>query len=97
MLILTRRAGEAILIDGGIRIVVLGSDAGGVRLGIEAPSSVGILREEVVERIAEENVRAGTTEDAGSLLRDLTEGREAPPPDPDSGRASSEEDPGPRE
>jgi len=54
MLILTRRAGEAILIDGGIRIVVLGIDGGGVRIGIEAPASVGIVREEVTQRRAKE-------------------------------------------
>lgn len=56
MLILTRRAGEAILIEGGVRIVVLGTDGGGVRLGIEAPASVGIVREEVVQRMTEEKV-----------------------------------------
>ena len=61
MLILSRRPGDAILIDGGIRIVVLAADSGGVRLGIEAPSSIGIIREEVVQRIAEENRRAGAT------------------------------------
>ena len=71
MLILTRRAGEAILIDGGVRIVVLGTDGGGVRLGIEAPASVGIVREEVVQRIAEENIRAGATEDAKDWLQTL--------------------------
>lgn len=59
MLILSRKAGEAILMDGGIRIVVLASDNGGVRLGIEAPSHVGIVREEIVDRITEENRRAG--------------------------------------
>jgi carbon storage regulator len=72
MLILTRRAGEAILMDGDVRIVVLGIDNSGVRLGIEAPPSVGILREEVVERIAEENVRAGATDDAKEILKTLT-------------------------
>jgi carbon storage regulator len=75
MLILTRRAGEAILMDGGVRIVVLGIDNSGVRLGIEAPPSVGILREEVVQRIAEENVRAGSTEDAREVLKNLTKAR----------------------
>ena len=59
MLILSRKPGEAVLVDGGIRIVVLASEGGAVRLGIEAPSSVGIVREEVAERIAEENIRAG--------------------------------------
>ncbi len=72
MLILNRRAGEAILIDGGIRIVVLASDGGGVRLGIEAPSSVGIVREEVVQRIAEENIRAGATEGQKKWLEGLS-------------------------
>lgn len=73
MLILTRRVGEAILIDGGVRIVVLGSDNQGVRLGIEAPDSVGILREEIVQRIAEENIRAEATEDAKELLKSLAD------------------------
>jgi len=71
MLILSRKHGEAILIDGGIRIVVLGTDSGAVRLGIEAPSSIGIVREEVVERIAEENRRAGTQKGQGPLLEGL--------------------------
>ena len=61
MLILTRRAGEAILIEGGVRIVVLGTDGGGVRLGIEAPASVGIVREEVVQRMTEEKVGSRET------------------------------------
>ena len=69
MLILSRKPGEAILIDGGIRIVVVAADGGGVRLGIEAPSSVGIVREEIVDRIAEENKRAGAASEAGDLLK----------------------------
>jgi carbon storage regulator CsrA len=47
MLILSRRPGDAILIDGGIRIVVLASDRRGVRLGIQAPPMIGIVREEI--------------------------------------------------
>ena len=47
MLILSRRPGDAILIDGGIRIVVLASDQRTVRIGIEAPAKIGILREEI--------------------------------------------------
>lgn len=50
MLILSRRPGDAILIDGGIRIVVLASGQRSVRLGIEAPSDVGIVREEIASR-----------------------------------------------
>ena len=58
MLILTRRVGEAILMDGGIRIVVLGLEGGGVRLGIDAPASVGIVREEIAQRGLGEEVAA---------------------------------------
>ena len=58
MLILGRRPGESILIDGGIRIVVISCDKRGVRLGIEAPTSVGIVRGEIVAQIADENRRA---------------------------------------
>ena len=58
MLILNRRQGEAIIIEGGIRIVVLSSDRRGARIGIEAPTSVNIQREELVSRMAEENRRA---------------------------------------
>jgi carbon storage regulator len=58
MLILSRRPGDAILIDGDIRVVVLACDNRGVRLGIEAPPKVGIVREEIVVQIADENRRA---------------------------------------
>ena len=68
MLILSRREGDAILIEGGIRIVVLGVDRRGVRLGIEAPPSVSIVREEIVNQIADENRRAGAAPDAREWL-----------------------------
>ncbi len=65
MLILGRKAGDSILIGDGIRIVVLACDRKGVRLGIEAPSSVTILRAEIVNDIAEENKRAGAVGEGG--------------------------------
>jgi carbon storage regulator len=58
MLVLSRRRGQAILLDGGIRIVVLESDRGGARLGIEAPRTTAIHREELVSEVAAENLRA---------------------------------------
>lgn len=68
MLILSRRAGDAIIIEGGIRIVVLASDRRGVRLGIEAPPHVSIVREEIVTQIADENRRANVGADAAALV-----------------------------
>ncbi len=50
MLVLTRRVGEAILIDGGVRVTVVGVRGGQIRLGIEAPPSVGVRREESAAR-----------------------------------------------
>jgi carbon storage regulator len=63
MLILGRRPGDTLIIDGGIKIVVLQCDRGGVRLGIEAPSDVTILRGEIVNQIADENKRANVVSD----------------------------------
>ena len=58
MLILGRREGDSIIIDGGIRIVVVSCDRGGVRIGIDAPSHVKILRGEIAEQVQSENERA---------------------------------------
>jgi len=44
MLILGRREGDSILVGDGVRIVVVSCDRSGVRIGIEAPSSLKILR-----------------------------------------------------
>jgi carbon storage regulator len=68
VLILSRRDGDSIIIDGGIRVVVLECDRRGVRLGIEAPPDVRILRGEIVNQIANENQRATATQDAKSWL-----------------------------
>jgi carbon storage regulator len=48
MLVLTRKAGERILIDSNIVIEVLEIQGNRVRLGIQAPSGVNILREELI-------------------------------------------------
>lgn len=58
MLILGRRAGDSIIIEGGIRIVVVACDRGGVRIGIEAPPELKILRGEIADQVASENQRA---------------------------------------
>jgi carbon storage regulator len=71
VLILNRRQGEAILLDGGIRIVVLSSDRRGARIGIEAPAEVNIQREELVSRVAEENRRANARSTGTDWLEQL--------------------------
>ena len=50
MLILTRRIGEALIINGNIRVELLGIKGNQVRLGIDAPLDIVIDREEIHER-----------------------------------------------
>ncbi len=59
MLVLSRRQGQAIVIGDNVivRIVELKGDQ--VRLGIDAPRSVIVHREEVAEEIRQENLAAG--------------------------------------
>ena len=47
MLVLSRKVGERILVGDQIRITVVRLTNGGVRLGIEAPADMSVLREEV--------------------------------------------------
>ncbi len=63
MLVLTRKAGESVRVGAGIRITVVSTSRGHVRLGIEAPERIPVYREEVYERIAEANRRAADTAD----------------------------------
>ena len=48
MLILTRKIDQAIVIQGNITIMVLGVERDRVKLGIQAPADVAVLREELV-------------------------------------------------
>ena len=50
MLVLTRRPGEQIVIDGNIRITLVSIRGDRVRLGIEAPPTVTVDRQEIHER-----------------------------------------------
>ena len=58
MLVLTRKTGEKIRIGDDIWVSVLEISKSGVRIGIEAPRNVEILRDEVYERIQKENITA---------------------------------------
>ena len=54
MLILTRRVGESVMIGDEVTITVLGVKGNQVRIGVNAPKTVAVHREEIYERIQKE-------------------------------------------
>ncbi len=62
MLVLSRRVGEGITIGHDIRVAVLEIKGGQVRLGIEAPPTVRIHRDEVYMKILRENQQAASAQ-----------------------------------
>lgn len=61
MLILTRRTGETIMLGDDITVTVLGIKNNQVRVGIKAPRDLPVHREEIYNRIKEENRSLGDT------------------------------------
>jgi carbon storage regulator len=99
MLVLTRRPGESVVIGNNIVVTVLEVRGEQIRLGIDAPRSVTVHREEIYRQVMSENVAAvaSTASAAHDLLRrKKTAGgapgsagtpvlpRPAPPPKPDA-------------
>ncbi|MDY6850662.1 MAG: carbon storage regulator CsrA [Thermodesulfobacteriota bacterium] len=77
MLILTRKVGETIAIGDDVKIQVVDIKGKQVRLGIKAPSETTVHREEVYQRIQEQNRRAAKLTPADlSKIADLWAKRE---------------------
>ena len=73
MLVLSRKAGESIVIGGDVVVTVLEVRGDLVRVGIDAPRSVSVNRKEIHDELMAANVEA-----AGSVAIDL--GRLPKPP-----------------
>lgn len=66
MLILTRRVGETLMIGDDITVTVLGVKGNQVRVGVNAPRNVAVHREEIYERIREEEQPDEVSSQTGS-------------------------------
>jgi carbon storage regulator len=71
MLILMRRVGETVMIGDEVTITVLGVKGNQVRVGINAPRSVAVHREEIYERIQRERIQRERHESAASVERPI--------------------------
>jgi carbon storage regulator len=70
MLILTRRPGEKILLGDDVIVEVIEVSGSSVRIGIDAPRSIPVYREEIWRSVKEENAAAARTA-AEALPTDL--------------------------
>lgn len=72
MLVLTRKSEEAVRIGEQIKITIVEIKGNQVRLGIEAPVTVPIYREEIYEQVRKENrLSAGASAEAFGKLREV--------------------------
>ena len=68
MLILTRRPGESLFLGENIKVTVLGIQGKQVKLGLDVPVDTTVYREEVYERVIEENRRALATKNEDLMV-----------------------------
>ena len=66
MLVLTRKVDQRILIGADVEVVVLSIDGDHVRLGIQAPRQIPVLRYELIQDVQEENRRAAAAASTAS-------------------------------
>lgn len=71
MLILSRKKDESIIIDGNIEIKIIEIEDGKVKIGIEAPKNIEILRKELYKKMQEENLAAVNTTSRLSDMKKL--------------------------
>jgi carbon storage regulator len=62
MLIITRRPGEKIMLGDDVVIEVIEASGSSVRIGIDAPKSIPVYREEIWAAVKEENAAAAATD-----------------------------------
>ena len=81
MLVLTRRPGESVMIGDDIVVTILDVRGDVVRVGIQAPRSIQVHREEVYRELQNANREAASPSESAveALSRMLRSGRKPPP------------------
>ena len=67
VLVLARKLDESIVIGDNIRVKVISVENGVVKLGIDAPQEISIMRSELLEQVKEQNISAARTTDVEEL------------------------------
>jgi len=94
MLLLTRKLGENIRIGDDVKITIVEVKGNHVKLGIDAPASVKVHREEIYERIQQENRRnQAQAAAAGTAASDSSRGKTGGPAAPESAGVPKEKTP----
>lgn len=73
MLVLTRKSGESLMIGETIVITIIEVRGGQVKIGVEAPREIAVYRKELLEKIRQENVKAGNINTKGAKIISLAE------------------------
>jgi len=68
MLILTRKIGEGIVLNENVTIRIVDISKGVVKIGIDAPKEMLILREELEQAVKQSNIEASKSVSSDSLL-----------------------------
>ena len=95
MLLLTRKLGENIRIGDDVKITIVEVKGNHVKLGIDAPPSVKVHREEIYERIQQENRRAQALQGNGGAAASGAGSQGGTPTPPSPPKAEGSEDPRP--
>lgn len=70
MLILTRKSGESIIVDGRIEIKITSISDEKVKIGIDAPAEMRVYRKELYDTLEENKSATGNA--AAAVLKDLS-------------------------
>jgi carbon storage regulator len=62
MLVLTRKSGESLMIGDDVVVTIVEVRGNQVKIGVDAPESVKVYREELLKKIMKENVKAAKSD-----------------------------------